>query len=208
VSVSRYIKPPPFHTFDPIREDPSELIPAIREAINGSNAELIGIIGDKHEIIEHLQSGNDIDPATMLFLSLIDWQKGGNAPAPLDTGHSRERLGRFPTEDGNAIEYILSYTKVSNDGDLHSLLSKLSRGLMGGESGEEGFSIGTAGMEILGWLDNGNISDLRKEIESGKWSVKSTEPFDGGVQDAFRHLLTILRAAERRDCGLLMRRHN
>ena len=206
--MSRYIKPPPFHTFDPIRGDPLELIPAIRGAINGSNAELIGIIGDKHEIIEHLSSGNNIDPATMLFLALMDWQKGGNVPVPLDAGHSRERLGRFPTEDGNAIKYILSYTKESKDGDLHSLLSKLSRGLMGGGSGMEGFSIGKAGMEILGWLDNGNISDLRKEIERGKWSVKSAEPFDGGVQDAFRHLLTILRAAERRDCGLLMRRHN
>ena len=35
-----------------------------------------------------------------------------------------------------------------------------------------------------------------------------SEPLDGGVADAFRHLTIILRGAEKRKCGILMRRHS
>ena len=61
---------------------------------------------------------------------------------------------------------------------------------------------------MLGWLDGEDISKIRREIEKGAWSVKSDEPLDGGVQDAFRHLLVFLRSAVKRKCGILMRRHS
>jgi hypothetical protein len=64
------------------------------------------------------------------------------------------------------------------------------------------------GIELLGWLDSADVNELRKEIERGRWMVKSDEPLDGGVQDAFRHLLVFLRSASRRKCGILMRRHS
>ncbi len=64
------------------------------------------------------------------------------------------------------------------------------------------------GIELLGWLDSADVTELRKEIEQGGWKVKSDEPLDGGVQDAVRHLLVFLRSASRRRCGILMRRHS
>ena len=45
-------------------------------------------------------------------------------------------------------------------------------------------------------------------IQKGKWTVNPSEPLDGGVADAFRHLTIILRGAEKRKCGILMRRHS
>jgi hypothetical protein len=74
--------------------------------------------------------------------------------------------------------------------------------------GQSGFSEGAGGIELLGWLDSADVRDLRKEIERGGWSVKSDEPLDGGVQDAFRHLLVFLRSASKRKCGIMMRRHS
>ena len=74
--------------------------------------------------------------------------------------------------------------------------------------GHTGFNEGSGGIELLGWLDSSDVSDLRKEIERGGWSVRSDEPLDGGVQDAFRHLLVFLRSASKRKCGILMRRHS
>ena len=91
---------------------------------------------------------------------------------------------------------------------MHSLLRKLGSGLIGSVSGELDFSRGAGGVELLGWLDVGEVPKLRKEIEKGGWSVLSNEPHDGGVQDALRHLLVFLRAAGRRKCGVLMRRHS
>ncbi|HJL55102.1 MAG: hypothetical protein QGF28_04425 [Candidatus Thalassarchaeaceae archaeon] len=208
--MSSYVPPTPFHTFDPTRGDPLDLIPAIKSSMNGNHGDLIGIVGGNLGL-PSLSEGVEtpLDPATMLMLSLMDWQEGGRAPMPLDSGHSRERLGRFPSEDGNAIEYLLTYTK-EGDGSLclHRLLEKLGRGLHEESLGEPEFSTGAGGIELLGWIDEGEVPELRKEIERGAWSVASDEPNDGGVQDAFRHLLVILRSARRRGCGLLMRRHS
>ena len=208
--MSRYIPPPPFHTFDPMRADPLELIPAIKSSMNGDHGGLIGIVGSIQGVPALSEGvGAPVDPATMLMLTLMDWQKGGRAPIPLDSGHSRERLGRFPSEDGNAIEYLLTYTKEGGDSHcLHRLLEKLGRGLCEESLREPEFSTGAGGIELLGWIDESEVLELRKEIERGAWSVDSEEPIDGGVQDAFRHLLVILRSADRRGCGLLMRRHS
>jgi len=145
----------------------------------------------------------------MLFISILDWQDDGGAPQSLDGGHSRERLGRFPSNDGNAVEYLLEFTGEGNEvSELHSLLAKLGRGLNEEILGHSGFREGSGGIELLGWLDSNDVNELRKEIERSGWLVKSDEPLDGGVQDAFRHLLVFLRSASRRKCGILMRRHS
>ena len=208
--LSRYVPPPPFHTFDPMKGDPLNLIPAIKSSMNGNHGDLIGIVGGIPGLPALSEGvGSPLDPATMLMLSLMDWQEGGAAPMPLDSGHSRERLGRFPSEDGNAIEYLLAYTKEGGGSlCLHRLLEKLGRGLCEESLGGPEFSTGAGGIELLGWIDEGEVPELRKEVERGAWSVASEEPNDGGVQDAFRHLLVILRSAGRRGCGLLMRRHS
>ena len=105
------------------------------------------------------------------------------------------------------MEYILDFTK-DESGVMHSLLRKLGSGLIASVGGELDFSRGAGGVELLGWLDVGEVPKLRKEIEKGGWTVLSNEPHDGGVQDALRHLLVFLRAAGRRKCGVLMRRHS
>ena len=144
----------------------------------------------------------------LLFISVLDWQDDWSVPRSLDGGHSRERLGRFPSEDGNGIEYLLRHTKEGEGSELHRLLGKLCRGLNEDLFGHSGFNEGSGGIEMLGWLDEGDVAGLRREIEKGGWSIKSDEPLDGGVQDAFRHLLVFLRAAVKRKCGILMRRHS
>jgi hypothetical protein len=82
-----------------------------------------------------------------------------------------------------------------------------SNGLSSENLGEEGFDKGFAGMELLGWLNNEEVIILLKSMQSGKWEIKSNETIDGGVRDSLRHLLTLLKAAQRRKCGIMMRKH-
>tara|TARA_Y100000588_G_scaffold286561_1_gene304482 strand:+ start:6063 stop:6683 length:621 start_codon:yes stop_codon:yes gene_type:complete len=206
--MGNYVPPPAFHTFDPIRLSPEKIFGAISSSILGNHEELMESVSGLGGL--SLEEGIEppVDQATLLFISVLDWEKDGSSPRPLDSGHSRERLGRFPSNDGNAIEYLLEYTGGEGGDIIHDLLSKLGRGLSEESLGVSGFSRGSGGVELLGWLDDSEVNDLRDEIEKGGWSVLSNEPLDGGVQDAFRHLLVILRAACRGKCGLLMRRHS
>ena len=207
--MGNYIPPPAFHTFDPIGRVPTDLIGVIESSMEGRHADLISLIGTKTGL--DLEEGKEpnIDRPNLLFMSLILWQEDGSSPRPLDSGHSKEKLGRFPTNDGNPMEYLLENTREeAGNSFLHKLLTKFCRGLTEEYLGQPGFSKGLGGIELLGWLDSKEVNDLKKEIEKGKWTVMSSEPLDGGVQDAFRHLLVYLRAAGRSKCGLLMRRHS
>jgi len=40
------------------------------------------------------------------------------------------------------------------------------------------------------------------------WSVSADEPLDGGVRDAIKHLISILKSAERRGVGVMQRSHS
>ena len=208
--MGSYIRPSSFHTFDPIRLSPEDMIDAINSSIGGDHSQIEGMLEDFRGLPDLIQGeGLQLDRATTLFITILDWQKDGGAPHPLDKGHSRERLGRFPSNDGNAIEYLLEFTGVGEGGsNLLQLLKKLARGMGEEILGHDGFDRGSGGVELLGWLDIEDVNRLRKEIERGGWKVKSDEPLDGGVQDAFRHLLVFLRSASRRGCGILMRRHS
>ena len=207
--MGSYIRPSSFYTFDPIRLSPDSLIGPINDSMTGSHEGLLGLVGG-YSVLPGLVEGEEspIDRATSLFISVLDWQDDGGVPRALDRGHSRERLGRFPSNDGNAIEYLIEFTIEREDASaLHDLLGKLGDGLSEASIGP-GFSEGSGGIELLGWLDATDVSELRKEIERGGWSVRSDEPLDGGVQDAFRHLLVFLRSASKRKCGILLRRHS
>ena len=207
--MGSYIPPSSFHTFDPIRNRPDSIVNGIISSMSGNHGELI-LSAAGIEEVAGLKDGEEapFDKGTLLFISVLDWQDDWSVPRSLDGGHSRERLGRFPSDDGNAIEYLLRYTKEGGGSDLHRLLEKLCRGLNEDSFGHSGFNEGSGGIEMLGWLDGEDISKIRREIEKGAWSVKSDEPLDGGVQDAFRHLLVFLRSAVKRKCGILMRRHS
>ena len=207
--MSRYIPPSPFYTFEPIRHDPVELIPLIQSSQGGDHAEIKSLDSVPSSILD-LEEGDkpSIDPAMMLFLCSVAWKGDGEMPEPLDRGVSRERIGRFPIEGGNAIEYLLNHTIEKSEESLHDLLAKLTLGLDEEFLGEAGFSSGLGGLELCGWLDSRDVTNLRRAIQKGKWTVNPSEPLDGGVTDAFRHLTIILRGAEKRKCGILMRRHS
>ena len=160
--------------------------------------------------IQLLNEGEEspYDHATALFLSALDRIEGEGTPIPLDNGIARNRIGRFPSDSGNAIEYILEFTREKEgEKNFHELLIKLTNGLSAENLGEEGFDKGFAGMELLGWLNSEEVKLLLTSMQSGKWSIKSNETIDGGVRDSLRHLLTLLKAAERRKCGIMMRKH-
>ena len=63
-------------------------------------------------------------------------------------------------------------------------------------------------MELLVWLNHEEVQLLLNSMQSGKWAIKSNETIDGGVRDSLRHLQSLLKAANRRKCGILMRRHH
>ena len=207
--MSRYISPSPFHTFEPLQHDPLDLIPSIQCSQGGDHSEIKSLERVPSSILE-LEEGENppIDPAMMLFLCSVAWKEDGGMPEPLDRGISRDRIGRFPIEGGNAIEYLLNHTIEKTDDGLHDLLAKLTLGLDEEFLGEGGFSSGKGGLELCGWLDKKDVTNLRRAIQKGKWAVDPSEPIDGGVADAFRHLTIILRGAEKRRCGILMRKHN
>ena len=208
--MGEYIPPSAFYTFDPIRYDPILLIEPILSSIGGDHTEIKKIVEHSNEI-KNLVEGKEspYDHSTMLFLTTIDWKEGGGTPEPLDNGIARDRIGRFPSDSGNAIEYILEFTRENEKEILfHELLIKLTNGLSPENLGEEGFNRGFAGMELLGWLNNEDVKLLLQTMQSGKWVIKSNESIDGGVRDSLRHLQTLLKAANRRGCGILMRRHH
>ena len=208
--MGEYIPPSAFYTFDPIRYDPILLIEPILSSIGGDHTDIKKIVEHSNEI-KNLVEGKEspYDHSTMLFLTTIDWKEGGGTPEPLDNGIARDRIGRFPSDSGNAIEYILEFTREKEEELLfHELLIKLTNGLSPENLGEEGFNVGFAGMELLGWLKHEEVRILLLNMQSGKWIIKSNETIDGGVRDSLRHLQTLLKAANRRGCGILMRRHN
>lgn len=207
--MSRYIPPSPFYTFEPLQHDPLDLIPSIQSSQGGDHSEIKSLKRVPSSILE-LEEGENppMDPAMMLFLCSVAWKEDSGMPEPLDRGISRDRIGRFPIEGGNAIEYLLNHTIEKNDDGLHDLLAKLTLGLDEEFLGESGFSLGKGGLELCGWLDMKDVTNLRRAIRKGKWAVNPSEPIDGGVADAFRHLTIILRGAEKRRCGILMRKHN
>jgi hypothetical protein len=62
-----------------------------------------------------------------------------------------------------------------------------------------------SGMILCGWLTKEEVIELRQSIQGQDWSIDVDELIDGGVRDASRHLIIMLRSAEKRNCGLLMR---
>mgnify|MGYP006220620219 FL=1 len=207
--MSKYIPPSEYYTFDAIVNDPLEVVDAALASKAGDHTEIKKLANGVVEIDE-LPEGEPatIDVATMLFLACMDWDLFRDSSKPLDGGKgSREKLGRWPTKDGNAIAYLIEYTD-SPDQIIEELLAKLTLGFVPEFLGESGFDKGAFGLEMMGWITRAEVKELRREINRGRWSVKANEPFDGGVQDGFRHLDNLLRGAEKYRAGLLMRRHS
>ena len=146
------------------------------------------------------------DDANLFFLSCIHLTSLGK-PMPLEAGLSRERFGRFPYGDGSPITYLRDWIRDSrrnpeNLEELNILIDKLAT-RMSGTSMESGFGR----LEMKGWLTAEEVTKLRKALISKCWMPSRDEPLDGGCQDAAKHLVALLRAAEKRSCGVVLRMH-
>ena len=154
------------------------------------------------------------DESMLLFLCTINVDDEGK---PIGIGESlkRERFGRFPFDDGSIINYLVEFlrpnVKVANSNDVFDkivqLLSKLSSFNHSSDYTEPRFSGGMGGMNILGFLSLEDVIELRRLLSGRNWSVASDEPLDGGVRDAIKHVLAMLKAAERIDSGVIHRAH-
>ena len=152
------------------------------------------------------------DDATLLFTLGLKLDNN-NIPIKLGDLKNRERFGRFPSTDGSALNYFSEYTKATRRDsslvnrptfdELMVLINKLNKGLE-----NTSFSSGIGGLRIHGWITSEEATDLRKAIKSGQWGVASDEPLDGGVRDIIKHVVAILRSAERNQVGLMLRSHS
>jgi len=128
-------------------------------------------------------------------------------PAPLEAGVSKEKFGRFPYGDGSSITYIQEWIRENKrmDGftELTELIDCLSTRLV--DTKKEN---GIGGLTMKGWLTIEEVKELKKLITSRCWMPAADEPLDGGCQDAAKHFLAMLRSAEKRNCGILLRIHD
>ncbi len=200
----------PFHTFDPLDSAAaSQMIPAILSAAVGDASEFDSILSRDEDLRERLEEeGAEIsngrvgilwDDATLIFVTSMDRQQDGSPAPPLDTGVSKSRLGRFPDGNGNPLTYLRKYCSApEDDSTITDLLTQIDEGL-----NLQGFG----GLQLHGWLDASEVSTLREALQQQQWRVNRDEPCDGGVFEIVRHLVIILKSAERRKCGILMRAH-
>lgn len=147
------------------------------------------------------------DDANLFFVSCIDTTEN-NRSKPLEAGISKERFGRFPYGDGSPLTYLRDWIRESRrEPEKLEVMSELMEKLatcMSGTSMERG----TGRLDMRGWLTLEEVTTLRKTLASKCWTPSAEEPLDGGCQDAAKHLLALLRAAEKRRCGVLLRVHN
>jgi hypothetical protein len=193
-----------FYTFDPLSGvDVREAMSAIISNEVSARAEAISKLGPiADQRIKLHEDALASDPATLLFVLIIDQDENGAARPALEKNLGRDRLGRIPYGDGDPIRYLVENI-VDNEGSrLQELLTFLRSGLS-----ETACSEGPGGLELRGWLDHEDISKLISILRAKSWNVLSNEPIDGGVGDVCRHLIAHLKAAHRRHCGILMRAH-
>jgi len=189
---------------DSIREGGDDLLTNLSE----SNPEIASNLESQGVIVSSGRKSIEWDDATILFIALRETTDDGGPAEPLDRGISMERLGRFPSDDGNAIAYLREYLIPESDGDTGStLLTQLDSGFREESRGHDNLSVGFGGLKLHGWLTINDVANLRTYLQKSSWKVASDELLDGGVREIVRHLVIILKTAEKRGVGILMRAH-
>ena len=206
----------PFHTLDPmLGEGFDEFVDVLESQ---SSDEFEQFMKKYPQIAVKLENeGADLaidfsnpqwDSATILFVAYRAIQDDGAPAEPLDRGISMERIGRFPSRDGNAISYLRQFHIAPDDDETMSvLLEQLDVGLRSETRGHVRLSQGFGGLNLHGWLTSKEVGELRLVLQKSAWAVSKDETFDGGVRDIVRHLLILLKSAEKRNLGVLMRSH-
>lgn len=203
-----------------------QMLPTIQDASQGQTEAWTNLVNNEQKLMERLDSQGLVSPmkfetiswdqATLLFTSAMAITAEG---LPLQIGErlTRERFGRFPYTDGSGLRYFLDHIRpnksiTENDGGemydrIVSMLTQLCEGLTEAHQGHSRYESGFGGLQLLGYLTQEEVSDLRKLLTGRSWTVSYEEPLDGGVADIAKHFTTLLKAAERRRVGLIHRRH-
>ncbi len=201
----------PFSTIDPMV---SVRLQPVHEALEVGNWDVV-VKNDEtlrnrllQQGVEEPEKRNSItwDDANLFFLSCIELSNDG-LPFPLEAGLSKEKFGRFPYGDGSSISYLQDWIRenkrVEGFTELCDLLDNLSSRLVDTEKQN-----GIGGLNLQGWLTIEEVKSLKKLLTSRCWLPSGEEPLDGGCQDAAKHFVAMLRAAEKRKCGILLRIHH
>ncbi len=157
------------------------------------------------------------DDAVLLFTCTLELNHQ-QRPIQLGEQLSKERFGRFPWGNGSAIEYLLEFLRPNNSSkdststekfeQIISLLNKLNSFCQKSKFGSDKYAKGLGGLNLLGILNKSEVHELRQCLTARKWSIAADEPLDGGVRDAIKHLVQILKSAERRGVGMILRCHS
>ena len=205
----------------------TQMVPALEDAAAGDNTQWSEMVKQNPSVAERLTSQGIENPSdrtsiawddpTLLFTATIVLTSEGRA-LPLGDGKARERIGRFPYGDGSPISYMTEYMRPNHQrssltqrigmDEILDLLNKLNHGLSDQHIGHHRYNEGKAGMDIRGFLSAEEVRRLRLGLAGRGWSVTADEPLDGGMRDASKNLIAVLRAAERRDVGVFLRSHS
>ena len=208
----------PFYTFDPLQgSEVNSLVKLLNDCYNGVDQlsqielkcpDIAAKLSEQGATFPTGRGDVSWDDATIIFVALRGTEADGGPSEPLERGISIERLGRFPAKDGNPIEYLRKYLIPEEPSDEGmKLISQLDSGLRAETLGHEHLSVGFGGMILHGWLTSDDVVVMRSYLEQSLWKVNKDEPLDGGVREIVRHFLIVLKSAEKRDVGILMRRH-
>ncbi len=152
---------------------------------------------------KHHAKGQDLDPANLFFVLMIDQDLDGKLRRPLDDkGVNREAFGRIPGND-SPIQYLCDYI-IPNEGNerLMILLNALAN-----RFDEHPCRIGKGGTIIRGAISGKETKELIENLMAKNWKIDQKERLDGGVSEITRLLLLLLRKADSRSCGVMLREH-
>tara|TARA_B110000914_G_scaffold169135_1_gene149694 strand:- start:739 stop:1428 length:690 start_codon:yes stop_codon:yes gene_type:complete len=219
---------PPFITLDACDGKRAEAVLTALEAhSNGKTEEWTNLVNQdealelrlKEQGVQMPDQRENIpwDNATVLFTSCIEVSSDGR-PLIIADGVLREKIGRFPWGDGSLISYMHEFIRPNSQlqqqkaiegyETIVNLLEVLSQRCGPSQVGHDRYQTGTAGMNIKGYLDSEQVRVLRLALSGRSWSVTADEVIDGGMRDVSRNLIAILRAAERRKVGIILRTHS
>ena len=202
---------PPFFTLDPME---SKRLQPVMSAIDCGDWQVLIETDDDLRIlllkqgVEEPMNRSSIkwDDANLFFLSCLK-QDRNSKPMTLEAGISKEKFGRFPYGDSSAISYLLEWIRPSTRDDAAFLNLQLHLEKLNSILKPTSMANGIGGLRMNGWLDAEETTQLRTDLTSTCWMPAGGEPLDGGCHYAAKHLVAMLRSAEKRVCGVLLRIH-